>query len=100
MEVQRTASALSLGRRNLISGALPPAGMHQEGEFARELTVTDRLVHLPTAAILQSEESHAWNEYRANLEMQGRMVQGAEMRHWDRIQYETNEMQQRFSAGQ
>ena len=58
-------------------------------------------MHLPTAAILLSEESHALNEYRANLEVQqGRMVQEAELRHWERIQYETNEMQQRFSRGQ
>ena len=87
MEVQRTASTFSLGRRNLISGALPPAGVHQEGEFARELTVTDRVVHLPTAAILLSEEAHALNEYRANLERQGRMVQEAETRHWDCLLY-------------
>ena len=28
------------------------------------------------------------------------MVQEAEMRHWESIQYETNGMQQRFSTGQ
>ena len=100
MEVQRTASTLSLGSRNLISGALPPTGMHQEGDFARELTVTDRIVHLPTAAELLSEEANALNEYRDNLERQGRRVHEAESRHWERIKYATNEMQQRFSTGQ
>ena len=94
---QRTPSTSSTLRRNLTktvpqqlgeSGSTANAGM-----FAREVTVTDRRFHLPTAALVIAEEAQMLSEYHQIVAEQAHVVRETEMRHRQQILSEAHELE-------
>ena len=77
------------------SGSTVNAGM-----FARDVTVTDRRVHLPTAALVIAEEAQMLSEYHQSIAEQARVVRETEMRHRQQILSEEHELERRFASGQ
>ena len=76
------------------------AGGHTiDGDFTREITLTDRVVHLPTAARALMEESQELNEFQSRLAARTRVVQETEARHVNRMQEEAREVMQRAAMG-
>ena len=63
------------------------------GLFAREVTVTDRRIHLPFAALVLTEEAQMLSEYHQSVAEQARTVRDTEMRHRQQILSEARELE-------
>ena len=76
------------------------AGGHViDGEYAREITVTDRRVHLPSAALALAEQTQELHEYQSQLLDRARMVQETEARHAHVLRQEAHEVVRRAELG-
>ena len=69
------------------------------GEYAREVTVTDRRVHLPSAALALAEQTQELHEYQSQLAERTRMAQETEARYAHVLRQEALEVIRRAEAG-
>ena len=77
------------------SGSAENAGL-----FAQEVTVTDRVVHLPAAALALAEEAQMLSEYHNHVAEHVRLVRNSEMHHRQQIMGEAHELERRFTEGE
>ena len=68
-------------------------------EYAREITVTDRTVHLPSAALALAEQTQELHEYQSQLTDRTRMAHETEARHAHVLRQEALEVIRRAEAG-
>ena len=70
-----------------------------DGEYAREITVTDRRVHLPSAAIALAEQQQELHEFQSQLANRIQMAQETEARHAHVLRTEAQEVVRRAEEG-
>ena len=105
----RTETQLTVGRmtplpqRSISRGggsSQACAGGHVvDGEYAREITVTDRRVHLPSAALALAEQQQELHEFQSQLANRMQMAQETEAEHARILRIESQEVVRRAEEG-